>query len=231
MSKYTKSRYSGVEVLKNEESAVKGIIFDMDNTLLQSHIDFQAMKQEIARFLSDEGLLPRDFPVGKHTTSTILAHVKERGASEAIIAAALQLAQGHELRGMEGAGLEPGAEELLENLHGAYTLVVVTNNSYAAAVRALETTGIKDRFDLIIGREQMEAMKPSPAGYLAVLRHYSDIEAQRWISVGDSWMDGKASMGAAIPFISYKIKASELAEKGVTPAAHIDKLLSLLDHV
>ncbi|NHW33994.1 HAD hydrolase-like protein [Paenibacillus aceris] len=203
----------------------------MDNTLLQSHIDFQAMKLAIAQFLSGEGLLPSDFPIEEHTTSTILAHVKENGATDGIIAAALKIAEGHELRGMEGSGLEPGAKVLLEKLKGAVTLVVVTNNSYAAALRALETTGIKDQFDLIVGREQMAAMKPSPSGYLAVLRHYSAIQAHSWISVGDSWIDGKASMGAAIPFISYGSAVSAMEEKGVKPAAHIDKLLSLLDYV
>jgi FMN phosphatase YigB (HAD superfamily) len=30
----------------------KGVIFDMDNTLLRSKIDFPGMKQEIHRFLS-----------------------------------------------------------------------------------------------------------------------------------------------------------------------------------
>lgn len=39
------------------------------------------------------------------------------------------------------------------------------------------------------------------------------------------------SMGAAIPFISYGTAVSAMEENGVKPAAHIDKLLSLLDYV
>lgn len=148
-----------------------------------------------------------------------------------MLAAALQIAEGFELAGMEGAGLEPGAQELLDMLQGTYILALVTNNSYAAAIRALETTGIKDRFDLIVGRDQMEAMKPSPSGNSFVLRHYAEIEANKWISVGDSWIDGQAAREAGIPFISYGNGVPLMVEKGVKPTAHIDKLLSLLDYV
>jgi len=37
---------------------IKGIIFDMDNTLLRSNIDFEAMKKETFAFLSTKGILP-----------------------------------------------------------------------------------------------------------------------------------------------------------------------------
>ncbi|MDU0199788.1 HAD family hydrolase [Paenibacillus sp. MAH-36] len=215
----------------NKENAIRGIIFDMDNTLLQSHIDFPAMKQAVARFLIQEGLLSREFAIDSHTTSTILAHVKEAGASDEVLAAALQIAEGFELQGMEGAGLEPDAQELLDKLQGTYTLALVTNNSYAAAIKALEITGIKERFDLIVGREQMDAMKPSPSGNLFVLRHFPAIAANNWISVGDSWIDGQAAREARIPFISYGSGVPLIVEKGVKPAAQIDKLLSLLDYV
>jgi phosphoglycolate phosphatase len=220
-----------MEALLNKENAIRGIIFDMDNTLLQSHIDFPTMKQAIARFLIKEGVLSREFSIASHTTSTILAHIKAEGATDEVLAAALQIAEGYELTGMEGAGLEPGAQELLDKLRGIYTLALVTNNSYAAAIRALETTGIKDRFDLIVGRDQMEAMKPSPSGNLFVLKHFCEVEANKWISVGDSWIDGQAAREAKIPFISYGSGVPLMVEKGVKPVLHIDKLLSLLDYV
>lgn len=210
---------------------VQGIIFDMDNTLLQSRIDFKAMKSEVAAFFRAEALLPGDFKVEAHTTSTLLAYVTENGATEEMLAEAMSIAEKHELRGMEGAGLESGAVELLDRLYGGCKLVIVTNNSYAAALRALETTGIKDRFDLIVGREQMEVMKPSPSGNLAVLRHFASVKREYWIAIGDSWLDGRAAIDAGIPFIYYGEAMSGMEEKGVKPVAHIDKLIRLLDYV
>ncbi|MDD9267462.1 HAD family hydrolase [Paenibacillus sp. GCM10023248] len=212
--------------------SIRGIIFDMDNTLLQSRIDFKAMKSEVAAWLAEKGLLPANFQADAHTTSTLLAYASENGATDEMIAEALRIAATHELKGMEGAGLEPGAAELLDRLYGRYKLVIVTNNSHAAAIRALQITGIKDRFDLIVGREQMEAMKPSPSGNLTVLQHFNSLKGDQWIAIGDSWIDGRAAEDAGIPFISYgDSPSSAMAEKRVRPAAHIDKLLRLLDYI
>ncbi|GFZ95375.1 hypothetical protein GCM10008018_47170 [Paenibacillus marchantiophytorum] len=215
----------------NKLIGIQGLIFDMDNTLLESRIHFKAMKEEIAFFLANRGCLPDSFPLEMHTTSTLLAYVQERGASKETLDSALRIAEKHELRGMEGADLEAGAAELIASVHGRYKLVIVTNNAHAAAVRALELTGIKNRFDYIVGREQMTAMKPSPSGYLRAKRHFPDIPDQGWLSIGDSWIDGRASMEAQIPFISYGKMGHTMIDKGVKPIAHIDKLLSLLDYV
>ncbi|NQX65078.1 HAD hydrolase-like protein [Paenibacillus alba] len=210
---------------------IQGIIFDMDNTLLQSHIQFKAMKEEVAELLMQQGYLGASFSMENHTTSTLLAYAQKEGAPPNLIEAALQIAQKHELRGMEGAGLEPEALELLDVLKGHFKLVIVTNNSEAAALQALEITGIKNYFDLIVGREQMDAMKPAPSGYLVAMRYFPEVPAKSWLSVGDSWIDGQASMDAYIPFISYGQTTYAMEEKGVQPFAHIDKLLSLLDYV
>ncbi|SDD70610.1 phosphoglycolate phosphatase [Paenibacillus sp. UNCCL117] len=206
---------------------VKGIIFDMDNTLLQSRIDFAAMKRHIYEHLTDLRLLGADFPLHEHTSATMIEHAREAGLTETGYTEVMGIAAQHELRGMEGAGLEPGARELLETLRGTYTLAVVTNNSCIAAVKALQLTGIEDRFGLIAGREQMTALKPSPSGFLHVLEQFPHIRREEWISVGDSWIDGKGSIGAGLAFISYKTGMDVMRSKGVEPAGRIDALEEL----
>jgi len=207
---------------------IKGILFDMDNTLLQSRIDFPAMKRGVFDFFAERKALPGDFPIDAHTTATMLEHVKTNGGDDALIASALAIAAKHELAGMAGAGLEPGARELLEALDGRFPVVVVTNNAYAAAVSALESTGILQRFDLVVGREQMTAMKPSSSGFRYAMERFSGISAEEWLSVGDSWIDGKASAEAGIPFISYRTPIEAMVRQGARPKARIDHLLELL---
>ncbi|WP_159887433.1 HAD family hydrolase [Paenibacillus puerhi] len=209
--------------------AVKGIIFDMDNTLLQSRIDFAAMKQHIHKYLLSTGLLPIGFPWQEHTSSTMIEYAREAGLNEAGYAEVMGIAAEHELRGMEGAGLEPGAEELLAALHGRYALAVVTNNSQCAALKALRLTGIADYFDLIAGREQMTALKPSSSGFNYVLEQFPHSPAEEWISVGDSWIDGQGSMGAGIAFVSYKAGLEAMLSKGVEPKAGIHALGELMN--
>ncbi|NRF89525.1 HAD-IA family hydrolase [Paenibacillus frigoriresistens] len=215
----------------NKSSQVRGIIFDMDNTLLRSRINFQMMKKQVADFLTENDLLQVDFPIQEHTTSTMIAYVKAKGMPEETYTEVMKMVVHYELIGMEGAGLESHVSELLTMLKSRYVLIIVTNNAYKAAVHALEKTGIHSYFDLIIGREQMEAMKPSPSGYLAAKQHFPQILEREWISVGDSWIDGRASIDAGIPFISYGTNDHLMKEKGITPIANIDSLLKLLDYV
>ncbi|TXK81864.1 HAD family hydrolase [Paenibacillus sp. N3.4] len=216
--------------MRNKQSK-KGIIFDMDNTLLRSHINFQAMKQEIVSYLTEKDMLPKSFCMQEHTTSTVIQFAKERGLSEHMFYEVMGIAARHELAGMEGAGLEPFVQPLLETLMGRYVLVIVTNNAYAAAQHVLELTEIAGYFDRVIGREQMEAMKPSPSGYLAAKKHFPHIQDREWISIGDSWIDGMASMEAGIPFISYGGEEEWMEKKGVKVVAHIDNILDLLDYL
>ena len=46
----------------------KGIIFDLDNTLLHSHIDFPGMKKTVAQWLMDQGVLDSTQDIRQHTT-------------------------------------------------------------------------------------------------------------------------------------------------------------------
>lgn len=209
-------------------TGTKGVIFDMDNTLLHSRIDFPAMKNEVYRFLVDRRILPEPFPVAEHTTSTLIEYAKSRGLSEELYEDVMQIAAQHELRGMEGAELERGVVPLLRALRPRCTLAVVTNNSFAAAVKALKETGIAGYFDLIVGREQMSSLKPSPSGFLLVLDTFREIAPWEWISVGDSWIDGKASADAGIPFVWYCSRGGEMHERGVHPIGRIDEIRQLI---
>jgi phosphoglycolate phosphatase len=77
----------------------------------------------------------------------------------------------------------------------------------------------------------MQAMKPSPSGYLAAKRQFPLVQEEAWLSVGDSWIDGRASMEAGIPFIGYGGSPETLSHKGVQAVAHIQHLLELLAYV
>ncbi|MBB3112243.1 phosphoglycolate phosphatase [Paenibacillus phyllosphaerae] len=207
------------------DRSLTGLIFDMDNTLLRSTIDFPAMKGAVAAYLTERGHIEADFGWTAHTTSTLLAHAEAFGGlSAAGYEEAMKIAAVHERRGMVDAGLEPFAEELLELLHGQATLVLITNNAYEAAEEALERTGIGRYFDLVMGREQQGALKPSPAGFLKVKAHYPAISDERWLSIGDSWIDGQASAEAGIPFVCYGGALQAMEERGVRPVAQMQRL-------
>lgn len=206
-------------------TAFKGLIFDMDNTLLRSHIDFAAMKQATFRYLAERGILAEDLPLNMHTPSTLIKEAIGTGRmTSEVLAEMWRIVQNFELAGMEGAELEPGVPETLEWLGGRFRLAVVTNNSVLAAKEALRSNGILHRFARVVGREDMRSMKPSPDGFLAILAQWPDMLPEQWLSIGDSWVDGKASTAAGVPFVAYRADDEGMELMGVSPMACINDI-------
>ncbi|KKO52721.1 HAD family hydrolase [Paenibacillus sp. DMB20] len=212
--------------MKNKK--IKGIIFDMDNTILRSSIDFHSMKNETFKYLVSHGILPAELDISNHTSSTIIAEAAiTNRMTDALVKEMWEIPKRYEVRGMQDADLESGVIEILEELHDRYCMVVVTNNSIEAAEGALRKNGILEYFDCVVGRELMKSLKPSPDGFLYVLQRYENFTAEEWVSVGDSWIDGKASTEAGIRFISYQGDAETMKKMGVCPSAEITDIREL----
>ena len=208
---------------------IKGIIFDMDNTLLRSRIDYDSMKKETYQFLTARNILPAGYDLTKHTTATIINEALGTGSMpDAMIRDMWEIAKRHEIEGMRHAGLEPGVTELLARLKGRFHLAVVTNNAVEAAERALSGNGILDVFDVVVGREMVLSMKPSPDGNLLVLQKFPQTSPEEWLSVGDSWIDGKAAADAGMTFAAYRADSAKLNFMGVHPLSNLSDIRDVL---
>lgn len=208
-----------------------GIMFDMDNTLLASKIDFKKMKSECLRIIQDEQINGWQ-KLGAHMTSSQLIELAvafekehgERGIVDKMFSAVVEI----ETEGMSEAVLEPGAMEVVKRLSEEKTLVIVTNNATSAAVYALERLNIAHYFADIYGRDRMGAMKPAPESILSVLTHYPQIENDKWVMVGDSWIDGCAAQGANVRYICYNGSKPLHEQKQVSVFNYITTLQQLL---
>jgi phosphoglycolate phosphatase len=197
-----------------------GIMFDMDNTLLQSNINFKAMRADLIHLLVDFQLGEvQDFEK-EITPAQVIERGREleRTRSDVKIEAQMwEIVVKHEVVGMEDVQLEEGVKEGVSYLKGmGFPLVVITNNAYNSACLALQQTNLYSSFDMIIGRDQMEALKPSPSGIFKAINHYSD-QVDHWVMLGDSWIDGRAASNAHIDFVSYKGDEELLRINKVTP--------------
>jgi phosphoglycolate phosphatase len=212
-------------------SGKRGIIFDMDNTLIQSNIDFARMKQEVYRYLTDYEVLPSNLDLHRQTTSTLIEMATEtKGMTNERLQDVWDIAKRFEQHGMQNAMLEPGVMECLIELHRTYHIVVLTNNSVDAANTALAQNKIYQYFKMIVGREQVTSLKPAPDGFLYILECYPDITPQEWISVGDAWIDGKASAEAGVDFIAYRSDAGKMKQFGVFPKGVISHIGELIQY-
>jgi len=130
-------------------SDLRAIIFDLDGTLVDSRLDFAAMREELAA-PSDIGLL--EYIAG-------LASVRDREAAMAVI-------HRHENAGALAASWMPGAQQALEALceQGTPT-AIVTRNSREAARLTMARLGMPPM--PLMAREDA-APKPSPDALLSI---------------------------------------------------------------
>ncbi|TMV51977.1 HAD family hydrolase [Paenibacillus mesophilus] len=214
----------------NRSCRYQAILFDMDNTLLKSTIDFPRIKRDVFAQVTEAGLLPASFPIHEHTIATLIESARSTdGFTVEHEAAVWDTVVAGEREGMVGAELESHVPEVLERLRERVRLSVLTNNAREAAIDALERTGIASYFDHIAGREQMTALKPSPSGIAHIMSRYPDIHPEQWLSVGDSWIDGKAAQSGGIAFLAYNARIEELKRRQIPFVGHIRSMHELFD--
>ena len=194
-----------VKIKQQKVAAPKpyGIIWDMDNTLLRTHIDFRLLHKRVCSYLAEKNLLIPDY--AQKTTAEVLMEIKSFPHYEpAYGLAAWDIVRQVEKMGMEGAKLEPGVLEVLAALFLEAHMVVLTNNSQAPAEMGLSENGVTDLFDGIYGRESVPDLKPSSLGVKQILQAFSHVSPGHWLLIGDAGIDARAAMGAGVAFGSYQ---------------------------
>lgn len=209
------------------------LIFDMDNTVLGSHIDFAAIRRELGAMLreagataeSDEAL--RSQAIGE-LVARAAAHDAERGT--AMAPRMWEIISAHEAEGLRGAAALDGAPEVLAALRArGYRIAILTNNSRGGASLALEAAGLAHAAETVVTRDDVQTMKPASDGVAEALRRLAGRqELQAAYVIGDSWIDGAAARGAGARFIAYRRGAEELRSRGLRPWRVINHLAELL---
>ena len=202
--------------------AVRLCVFDLDHTLIRSPLDLAAMARDMrARFEQACGPLvarPDRYRVGELITLC-------RRDAPHLLDALWAIAFDHERRALDGASLEPGARDAIVGARAAgFAIALWTNNARAITADVLDRFGLLGEFDLIVTRDEMDALKPDPAGWRVIQKRFGDCAA---VVVGDSWVDGVAAAAAGVPFVAYRPKLEDLVRWKVEPEATLDDLAAL----
>ena len=148
---------------------LKGIVFDLDSTLVNSHVDFPKMKKRIIQLLVDNGHPPDTLSPTDQTTVVIMEHAErewerqgkpeeERQRLRDIITGYMN--QG-ELEAVDTLTEIPGVSKAVEKLKAkGLRLAILTRGHHEYAVEALKKTRMHDYFDLILGRGETPQPKP-----------------------------------------------------------------------
>jgi phosphoglycolate phosphatase len=202
------------------------LIFDLDNTLLHSTIDFMGTRHRLIDLLEAAGRAPaaRDILVREpipHLVALGEAADADLGRAMWEVVAAAEAAGIREARPIEYAG------DVLRTLHArGYHLAVLTNNAREAVLPKLEEFAFDALFDVIATRTDVPALKPSPEGIRYILAHLPGVEHS--YVIGDAWIDGLAAEAAGARFIGFGPREDVSRERGVRPWAWITDLRELL---
>jgi phosphoglycolate phosphatase len=199
------------------------IVFDLDNTLVHSKIDFPAMRQRVIDVVGrTEMLLPVESQLATLAVAEIIELAVDQGASTKTVADIWEAVTDEETQGMKLASVEDDAAETLHALKSqGVALGLLTNNARKATLAALERFGLLEPFDLVLARDDVPALKPSPAGLqLAVERLASSGVAM----VGDASIDGIAANRCGVPFIAFRPREADMDRRGIVRWATIQWL-------
>jgi YjjG family noncanonical pyrimidine nucleotidase len=83
--------------------------------------------------------------------------------------------------------LLPGAQEVVEALHGRYQMAVVTNGLHEVQRPRLERSTVGKYFSALIISEEVGAAKPDPAYFEAAFRRIGNPPKAGVLLIGDNW--------------------------------------------
>ncbi|MEU4181129.1 HAD family hydrolase [Streptomyces sp. NPDC026589] len=200
---------------------VRGVVFDLDGTLVDSAAAHRAaLRVALARF-PGPGPAPSAARLrvaeGATDRATLVNLLGERGAEAALsvyqdaLAAAWDSAPG---------GAMPGALRMVERLRASgLALGVCTGRSRSSAELLLRSAGI--RLSLLVAREDAAREKPAPEGLTRAVALLG-LRAAEAAFVGDTAAD--AAQGAAA-----RVRTFVVTGEGVPPPGHALRLHRLAD--
>jgi phosphoglycolate phosphatase len=202
------------------------LIFDFDNTLIDSRINFSELRAALIDLLETMGPLPQ--PRAEMTRLPIHALVEcGQAVSQDLARRMWALIEEFEAEGLKDATVMPHAHEVLGQLASrGCRLALLTNNARPATGRILDALGLARFLPLVVTRDDVPRLKPDPAGIHAILTRVGPVGAT--YLVGDSWLDGQAAHAAGIRFIGFGPRRAEVEARGITAWAWVTDLRDLL---
>lgn len=188
---------------------LRGLIFDLDGTLVSSSLDFTRIRADIG--------CPKEKDVLTHISEMPREH---RARAERIVAE-------HEQRDARQCECLPGVADSLQWLQaqGLHT-AVVTRNSRRAASQKLQHAGLN--FDQVLTREDAPP-KPHPGALLQVAERWG-LETSDCAYVGDFLYDVEAALAANMQAWLYSPSAlPDYAYRAHVVLRHFEELPALVN--
>jgi phosphoglycolate phosphatase len=207
------------------------IIFDFDLTLVNSLEGFVECHAVAARAV---GFTPPDWPTISRTIGTPLPDVFRLlygYDKEEVLDVWLRAYQARADEVMTGLTVFlDGAEEAIQRLYAAgIPLGIVSQKLRYRVEDVLHRAGLLDRFAVLIGGDDVTALKPDPRGLLMAIEKLGAMLTTS-LYVGDTGIDAETAFRAGVPFIAVMTGYATPDEfDPFKPVARIESVASLPD--
>lgn len=185
---------------------IRGIIFDLDGTLVHTTIDFAAMKGGVLQILFEEGVPRGELDPQRTTTENQLrgvAYLAEHGGdAERALCRTSALMSAVEMHGVLATRPIDGAATAVAALKRSHLRVgVLTRGSRAYSTQALRSAGLWNLMEWMVCRDDYSEEDAKPSA-LALHRAAAGLglKAADCLMVGDHPMDLECARAAGSAF-------------------------------
>lgn len=186
---------------------VRGIVFDLDGTLIDSAADILGGMRE-ALELAGYGRVPEDyFPQNLHGTSDgilrDIMHDMGWVVPHDLSTIKSIYFERYAARGHTQTRLYPDVTTFLQSCAPRLSLSICTNKVHRNAVAVTEALGIRPYFTVISGADSWPASKPSPLPLLETIR-LMKLSPEQCLYFGDTSVDAECAHRAGVRFVLHE---------------------------
>ncbi len=205
---------------RSTHTFTRAVIFDLDGTVVDSHLAIEKTREAVRALVQaagGRGSGAGERPVGTSvfgppSLSELLREARDLGPE--VYTQALRQVDDMERRAVPS--LMEGVRETLGWLgrQRDLGLGLLTNSGRDGATALLERLETIQFFDVILCREDVPMLKPSPLGLRLALERLGC--PARALYVGDSWIDARAAEEAGVPFVAFRLDDAALESRRLT---------------
>ena len=206
---------------------IKAVVFDLDDTLVESTVDFPKFKGLVIDRIVSYGETKSDYSPNETIVAIINryeARLRERGVPDVEIKRRLaeldRIMDQVEMEKVSETVAYNGAKRLLALLRtSGIKIGVLTRGCHGYARSALLNTGLHELVDALECRNSDTKPKPNPEAYLRLVRTLG-VKKEDTIFVGDHPLDAQCAANAGVPFIA--VRTGDVAEDVLRRAGSVE---------
>ncbi len=204
-------------------TSVKALFFDLDGTLVDTLPDIARAVNLLRR---EHGCRPLSLAQVQSLIGDGARKLVQRVIGREEESSFQRFLELYEQHLLDESAVYEGMEEVLDRYEDKL-LVCITNKPRSLAEQVLDGLQIRERFQLLIGPEDVPRKKPDPAGIVQALDHFS-LDSGQVVMIGDHHTDVRAALAAGVMscFCDYGYGHID----GLAADVSVDRPLEIVSH-